>query len=164
MDSSNTLNACAPKLTQAELDQQFLDAARNGQADLMTKLIKEGAASLDILDPKENGHVHRATKLAVENGHLNSVNILLPYLKSNPIYYYEALAKAAENGHLNVLDALFPYLNTLPVPEGANYFKKTAIYCAASNGHAHVINSLAEYFKDVEIFKSSIGESGCSPY
>jgi ankyrin repeat protein len=129
MDSSSTSSSSAP-LTQAERDEQLLNAALNGDTDTVSALIAAGA---NVNAAGQYGYT--ALMKAAFNGHIAIVSLLIAAganVNAASQYGYTALMKAAARGYTATALALIAAGANV---NAANQRGETALMWAAAHRH-----------------------------
>ncbi|GAB7357382.1 hypothetical protein MBLNU459_g8322t1 [Dothideomycetes sp. NU459] len=139
-------------VTKDDLSQQLYYAARNGDAELITELLRK-EASVDLKDSLLNS----ALETASAQGHKKIVDLLLdkganPNLRT-PFDYGSVLIVAADRGHSDVVKTL---LDGGADPNMRGRKISTALEAAVMRGHAEIVRLLLRAGADWKI----VGFSG----
>jgi ankyrin repeat protein len=103
-------------LSKASLNRQLLDCAKNGEAEKVEELLKEGA---DIESKNKDGET--ALFFSASNGHVETSKILSDAganIKTKNIFGYTGLQLAAKRSHAEIV-ALFPKESELQKTSGS---------------------------------------------
>ena len=119
--------------------QQLLEAAEEGDAELLLTLIDNG----EDINSDINGET--PLSLAVKNGHANVVSTLLDHGAESEIYN-SFLNEAAINGHADIAADLLAHGADVNVKYFGQY---SALTDAAKNGHADVVDILLSNGADI---------------
>jgi ankyrin repeat protein len=128
------------RTTQAELNEQFLTAARHGHTATVTALL----AAPGILVNQADNFGLTALMYAARHGHTATVTALLaaPGILVNQTnnYAWTALIQAVENNHTATVTALLAAPGILV--NQADNFELTALMTAAMRGHTATVTAL----------------------
>lgn len=142
-------------LTQYQLDEQFIEAAKNGATEVMTDLLNKGA---NVNTCGSWGFISRQTALhiAAKSGDLNTINLLIQ-AKINldaqeASEEMTALQMAAYYNHVECVRALIQAKATV---DALNSQGETALHKAASQGHVDCVKALLEAKASIELRDSN---------
>ena len=134
----------------SDYDEKLLEAAREGNCDVLQAMIEAGA---DV--NSRNQYRKTACMLAAQNGHVNCVNMLMEAgadVNARGLYDKTALLLAAETGETLCVQRLIEA--GADVNEGATLGHirgKTTLMYAAVNGHLQCTKLLIEAGADVNM-------------